>query len=59
MSNKNCINCGSPFECGADLGSCWCMDLPSLPLDSEKKKNEGCYCPKCLKILLVESGSVL
>jgi len=48
VKQKNCSKCGEDFGCGAeaDTGSCWCVDLPPLPLTSISSGD--CFCPSCL-----------
>jgi hypothetical protein len=48
---KNCSKCSTQFECGADVGKCWCMDLKVKPEVLSKLKEEfsNCLCPECLK----------
>ena len=46
QSIKTCAGCGKSFSCGADAGSCWCMDLPVLP---RQLPGSGCYCRECLQ----------
>lgn len=42
-----CAECGQPFTCGAQAGSCWCMDLPRVsPVPGDRKS--GCLCERCL-----------
>lgn len=50
--NARCLRCGSPFECGASTGTCWCQEADTL--ESIDAARPDCYCPVCLKILLVE-----
>jgi hypothetical protein len=48
VKQKTCSSCGNDFGCGAegDQGSCWCVDLPHLPLSSISSGD--CFCPSCL-----------
>jgi SAM-dependent methyltransferase len=43
---KNCIECGSDFNCGNETADCWCASLPAvLPLT----EGAQCLCPDCLQ----------
>lgn len=48
LRELQCERCGSHFSCGTPgkSGSCWCMDMPLLPLD--KRSGGDCLCPTCL-----------
>ena len=47
---KKCSKCNTEFECGADIGKCWCMDFKVEPvvLDKLREDFKDCLCPKCL-----------
>lgn len=47
---KKCSKCSTEFECGADIGKCWCMDFKVEPvvLDRLREDFKDCLCPKCL-----------
>lgn len=51
-----CPGCGRRFECGMRAGreSCWCADLPSVPIIAEPAM--GCFCPECLARRLAEAA---
>lgn len=59
-----CPRCGTTLECAmADNKQepCWCTQLPQLQLDTVASGKEGigarsCFCPDCLRALLVEQG---
>lgn len=51
MDNLTCESCGKPFECGAQIGKCWCFEVE---LDGEKlaklrESFEKCLCRECLE----------
>ncbi|UXY15070.1 DUF1289 domain-containing protein [Chitiniphilus purpureus] len=46
---KRCAGCGAPFGCGAAAGTCWCMQLPPLPVATPAI---DCLCPACLDAAL-------
>jgi hypothetical protein len=48
---KKCSKCSTQFECGADVGKCWCMDFKLKPdvLNKLKEEFSNCLCPQCLK----------
>jgi hypothetical protein len=50
----NCARCGWEFVCGmrAGMGTCWCIELPTLR-DADPGAGD-CYCPDCLKALIAE-----
>lgn len=45
-----CESCGKPFECGANLGTCWCfsVDLSQETLDNLRESFAKCLCQDCL-----------
>jgi uncharacterized protein len=51
---KNCSKCARGFHCGAMSEtatgapgfSCWCAELPHVPLVADA--NQDCLCPECL-----------
>ena len=44
-STQPCSECGTPFDCGCAVGTCWCKEYPAImPADFSKK----CLCPSCL-----------
>jgi len=51
---ESCPRCGAVFACGVSqgLGTCWCMNFPSLP--PQYRQGKGCYCPTCLKALTAD-----
>lgn len=53
MKNKTCNQCGATFSCGSDTtsGNCWCDRLPPIV---SLEETSGCYCPSCLKALIVQ-----
>ncbi|CAI08580.1 cysteine-rich CWC family protein [Aromatoleum aromaticum] len=53
VATNNCPRCGAAFTCGMEAGSptCWCAALP--PMEAIPDAGTGCYCPNCLKTLLL------
>lgn len=50
---SQCESCGRPFRCGANLGGCWCSQVP---LDDDARQAlrdrfSGCLCRECLEKL--------
>jgi len=43
-----CPRCGAEFVCGAGTGSCWCNELPPLPITKDIS-GETCFCRSCLQ----------
>ena len=58
MTATECPQCGSRFECGAQLSDtpCWCVSLPALPPQELGRQAASCYCPSCLGARLKELG---
>lgn len=65
--NSACPRCGGPFICGSVAGTpnCWCAGFPVLQgvsreaapqaqaADASCTSRASCYCPACLRELLV------
>lgn len=51
-----CESCGDEFGCGAELKSCWCMDLKLTDETRAdiKTRFETCLCKKCLEKVSTE-----
>jgi hypothetical protein len=44
----SCARCGTAFECGSTVGSCWCAQEDfRLPMPADPA--EDCLCPACLR----------
>lgn len=50
MRTKVCELCGTPFECGADEGDCWCGGVVVEPerLRWLSTIARDCVCRRCL-----------
>ena len=48
VRSKSCSVCAESFLCGPEskTKSCWCEDLPHVPLPGNL--DQDCLCPKCL-----------
>ena len=44
MNNTKCSKCDTPFECGVDELSCWCMDMERV----QPIEGQDCLCKNCL-----------
>ena len=44
MNNTKCFKCDTPFECGVDELSCWCMDMERV----QPIEGQDCLCKNCL-----------
>ena len=42
---KSCPRCGASLSCGAKAGSCWCAELPAVPVVDPAT---DCLCRACL-----------
>jgi hypothetical protein len=44
-----CARCGVAFECGSEVGACWCAAEDfRLPMPAAGS-GEDCLCPACLR----------
>ncbi|MDB6147435.1 MAG: hypothetical protein JWO45_1099 [Spartobacteria bacterium] len=51
--NIRCAGCGSEMDCDPK-GSCWCMELLSIPFSADAT---ACLCPVCLKRMVIKKLS--
>lgn len=54
-----CSRCGAPFTCAmadpeAGDAPCWCTQLPAVMPVLLQDAAPGCYCPACLKELVLQ-----
>lgn len=51
MDNLTCESCGKSFECGANVGKCWCfeVELDADKLAELRENFEKCLCRECLE----------
>ncbi len=52
-----CARCGTPFECGASAGACWCMD-EAYRLPMPDAADAACLCPACLRAAAAASAGL-
>ncbi|MCY7376289.1 MAG: cysteine-rich CWC family protein, partial [Pyrinomonadaceae bacterium] len=47
-----CESCGNGFDCGANVGECWCFEVEVTPeiLTELRGKYKNCLCAKCLPV---------
>ena len=47
-AQQQCSRCNITFECGIDLKTCWCNEMPRL---ARKRIDPAtsCLCPTCLR----------
>lgn len=49
LERKICSRCHQEFGCGAAIGKCWCMDVPTASILSGEY--DDCLCAECLAAL--------
>jgi len=63
ISDKiTCESCGKDFDCGANVGKCWCfkVELKAETLAELREGFKSCLCQDCLlshELTLIETKS--